>query len=110
MIKIAFVILSAVTLMIMGFAAGFPVGQRIGFTTGSEWAMVQAGIIAREEGIHMPVTLESGKFRVILKQPRHLYKTAWKLADRHESKMRQGYHNAEEQVVMMQPHKQNSRF
>jgi hypothetical protein len=35
----------------------------------------------------MPVNYKDGKFRVVVKQPRHLYKKAWKLADRHEDEM-----------------------
>jgi hypothetical protein len=80
LIWIVFVIL----LLTVGFAAGFPVGQRIGFTTGSEWAIVQADIVAREAGVVMPVAYESGNFRITLRQPRHLYQMAWKLAERHD--------------------------
>jgi hypothetical protein len=67
-----------------GFAAGFPVGRSSGFSTGSEWALVQANILAREAGLYMPVKFEAGQFRIILKQPKHLYRAAWVLADRHE--------------------------
>lgn len=74
-----------IALLTAGFAVGFPAGQRIGFITGSEWAIVQADIVAREAGVIMPVTFESGNFRVTLRQPRHLYTMAWKLADRHEA-------------------------
>ena len=35
----------------------------------------------------MPVTYKEGKFRVVVKQPRSLYKKAWHLADRHEEEM-----------------------
>lgn len=73
------------SLLAMVFAVGLQIGQRTGFATGSEWAIVQADIVAREAGLTMPVTLESGNFRVTLHQPRNLYKTAWKLADRHEA-------------------------
>ena len=76
-----------VALLAVGFAAGLPVGKSIGFETGSEWALVQADIIARESGLFMPVSFEDGRFRVIMKQPRHLYKRAWQLADRHDEKM-----------------------
>jgi hypothetical protein len=48
---------------------------------------VQADIIARESGLFMPVYFEDGRFRVIIKQPRNLYKRAWQLADRHDEKM-----------------------
>jgi hypothetical protein len=82
-IRAAFVI----ALLLVGFAAGFPVGQSIGFTTGSEWSFMQADILAREAGVSMPVSYKEGKFRVVVKQPRHLYKKAWKLADKHEDEM-----------------------
>jgi len=76
-----------IALLMMGFAAGFPVGQSRGFSTGSEWALVQAGILVREAGLFMPVNFEAGQFRIILKQPQHLYKRAWVLADKHEDEM-----------------------
>jgi hypothetical protein len=82
-LKIMTRIVVASILLAVGFAAGFPVGQRIGFTTGTEWAIVQADIVAREAGVVMPVAFESGNFRVTLRQPRNLYKAAWKLAERH---------------------------
>jgi len=75
------------TLLLAGFAAGFPIGQSIGFSTGSEWAIVQADILAREAGVVMPVNYEEGKFRVIVKQPRGLHKRAWRLADRHDEEV-----------------------
>ncbi len=56
---------------------------------GSEWAMVQAEIYAREAGLDMPVIYDNGQFRVILKQPRHLYRRAWRLADRYEDELAQ---------------------
>ena len=76
-----------IALLLIGFAAGFPVGQSIGFTTGSEWSLMQADILAREAGMVMPVNFKEGTFRVIVKQPRHLYKRAWKRADTHEEEM-----------------------
>jgi len=79
MVRIAVGIL----LLLAGFGAGFPIGQSIGFSRGSEWALVQADILAREAGVFMPVHIEKGMFRVALKQPRHLYREAWQLADRH---------------------------
>jgi hypothetical protein len=81
-------IMLAIALLIVGFAAGFPAGKSAGFTSGSEWALVQANIIAREAGVFMPVSLNNGQFRVVLRQPRHLYKQAWELADRDEEEMR----------------------
>jgi hypothetical protein len=74
----------AIALVAAGFAAGFPIGKSSGFTTGSEWALVQADILARESGVFMPVSFEEGQFRVVIKQPRDLYKRAWQLAKRHE--------------------------
>ena len=76
-----------IVLLMAGFAAGFPLGQNRGFSTGSEWALVQANILAREAGVFMPVNYEAGQFRIILKQPKHLYRKAWVLADLHEDKM-----------------------
>src|SRR5512139_711078 len=70
-----------------GFAAGFPVGKDAGFTTGSEWALMQANLLAREAGVFMPVSLEQGQFRVVVKQPRGLYKRAWHLADAKEEQV-----------------------
>ncbi len=86
--KIFIRIVLAIALLIAGFAAGFPVGKSAGFTLGSEWALVQANILAREAGVFMPVSLNEGQFRVALKQPPHLYKRAWELADRNEEEMR----------------------
>lgn len=91
--KILLRIASAVVLLVAGFAAGFPVGLSRGFSTGSEWAFVQGNILAREAGLYMPVNYESEQFRIILKQPKHLYRNAWLLADMHEDRtayMRRG--------------------
>lgn len=71
-----------VVLLAIGFAAGFPIGSTVGFTKGSEWALVQADILAREAGLFMPVFFEGGIFRVIMKQPHGLYRRAWQLADK----------------------------
>jgi hypothetical protein len=73
----------AIALLAFGFAFGFPFGKTVGFNTGSEWAIIQADIVAREAGTFMPVRLENGVFRVKLKQPRGLRQRAWKLADEH---------------------------
>lgn len=77
----------AMAFLLVGFAAGLPIGQSMGFSTGTEWALVQAGIVAREAGVFMPVNFEEGQFRVILKQPGHIYKRAWQLADRYDEEM-----------------------
>lgn len=76
-----------VVLLVIGFAAGFPIGSTIGFTRGSEWAIVQADVIARESGLFMPVGFEGGMFRVIMKQPRGLYKKVWQQADKHDKRL-----------------------
>jgi|SRR6266498_1472891 len=85
--KIFIQIVLAIALLIAGFAAGFPSGKSAGFTEGSEWAIMQANIVAREAGVFMPVSLNEGQFRVVLKQPGHIYKRAWELADSNEEEM-----------------------
>jgi len=72
----------AAALLALGFAIGFPMGKSVGFNTGSEWAIIQAEIVAREAGMFMPVHLEDGVFRVKLKQPGDLHQRAWKIADK----------------------------
>ncbi len=84
MLKIIVRAAMAIALLLAGFAAGFPVGQRMGFTTGSEWAIVQADILARQAGASMPVIFEEGAFRVVVRQSPDLYKRAWELAERHD--------------------------
>ncbi len=69
----------------VGFAAGFPAGRSTGFSLGSEWALVQAELLAREQGLFLPVRYENGQFRILLKQPRHLYRNAWDLADQYDN-------------------------
>lgn len=63
-------------LLAAGFALGFPIGQQRGFDNGSEWAIVQADIAAREAGSSLIVSLEEGQMRVIVRQPPGLYKRA----------------------------------
>ncbi|HTG01588.1 MAG TPA: hypothetical protein VK654_13495 [Nitrospirota bacterium] len=82
--KITLRLITGLFLLAIGFAAGFPAGERTGFATGTEWAMVQADLLAREAGMTMPVFLEDNAFKVVLKQPKHLYRTARKLANSHE--------------------------
>jgi hypothetical protein len=72
----------AIVLLTAGFATGFPIGQSIGITKGSEWVFVQADMLAREAGVFMPIHYENGIFRVTVKQPKHLYKRAKQLADK----------------------------
>ena len=85
--KIIIRIAIVIVLLLAGFAAGFPIGQTIGFSTGTEWAIIQAELIAKEAGVSMPINYEAGKFRIVIKQPGHLYKRAWQLADRQEEAM-----------------------
>jgi hypothetical protein len=73
----------AAALLAMGFAIGFPMGKSVGFNNGSEWAIIQAEIVAREAGMFMPVHFEDGVFRVKLKQPGDLHQRAWKIANKH---------------------------
>jgi hypothetical protein len=77
----------AIVLLLVGFAAGFPVGRSTGFTTGSEWSLVQAHLLAREAGVFMPVNYKEGAFHVVMKQPRRLHKGARERANRHEAEM-----------------------
>ncbi len=79
------IMLSGIVLVAIGFAAGYPIGHSKGFTTGSEWAFVQASLISREFGLFMPVNYVEGNFRVVLKQPRGIYKRSRQLADKYES-------------------------
>ena len=87
LLKIVMRVAVVIALLFVGFAAGFPVGRSIGFTTGSEWSFVQADLIAREAGVVMPVQYREGTFRVVVKQPRHLYRNARQLAERHDEVM-----------------------
>jgi len=81
----------AIALLVAGFAAGFPIGKSMGFAMGGEWAFVQADILARESGVFMPVSYEEGRFRVIIRQPRNIYKRSWQLADKHDETMSGSY-------------------
>jgi hypothetical protein len=73
-----------IALLAMGFAFGFPIGENVGFGIGSEWAILQADIIAKESGQFMPINLKNGMFRVKLKQPDGLHKRVWKLANQRD--------------------------
>lgn len=75
-------IAAAIVLLFAGFAAGVPVGTSIGFDHGSEWALVQADLLAREVGVSMPVQYEDGQLRVIIRQPQNLHRRAWRLSER----------------------------
>jgi hypothetical protein len=69
-------IIMVLVLLAAGFALGFPIGKQSGFATGSEWAIVQADIAAREAGVFMPVSFEEGQIHVVVKQPMGIYKRA----------------------------------
>jgi hypothetical protein len=83
--RAAFVII----LLIVGFAAGLPVGQSMGFSSGSEWSLNQAALLAREAGLFMPVKYKEGSLYVVVRQPRYLQKRVRQLADRYEKQMDQ---------------------
>jgi hypothetical protein len=68
-------------LLAAGFALGFPLGQQRGFDNGSEWAIVQADIAAREAGVALPFSLEEGQIHVIVRQPQDLHKRAQQQAE-----------------------------
>lgn len=81
--KIIIQMIVTAALLALGFAVGFPIGKNAGFNNGSEWAIKQAEIVAREAGIFMPINFEDGVFRVKFKQPGDLHQRAWKIADKH---------------------------
>ena len=68
-------------LLAAGFAMGFPMGQQRGFDNGSEWAIVQADIAAREAGVALPFSVEEGQIHVIVRQPQDLHKRAQQQAE-----------------------------
>jgi len=94
--KIIISIFLVIVLVAIGFAAGYPIGHIIGFTTGSEWAFVQAFIISREFGLFMPINYVEGNFRVVLKQPLSKYKRPRQLAEKYESVV---YESSSEKVL-----------
>ena len=71
-------------LLFAGLATGFAAGRSAGFDTGSEWAFVQADMLAREAGVFMPVSYDGSTFRVVIRQPKGLYRRAIRLADQRE--------------------------
>jgi hypothetical protein len=79
-----FVTTAAVTLLLFLFAIAFQAGKSAGFRTGSEWALLQAEIVAREAGMSLPVYFDDGAFRVVFRQPPGLYQKAWQIADRYD--------------------------
>ena len=74
-------------LLATGFALGFPMGQQRGFNNGSEWAIVQADIAAREAGVALPFSLEEGQIHVIVRQPQDLHKRAQQQADLYSERL-----------------------
>jgi hypothetical protein len=96
--KIIIRILSGLVLVAIGFATGYPIGHGRGFTTGSEWAFVQASIISREFGLFMPVNFVEGNFRVVLKQPLSISKRSRQLAEKYESDFVYGSYGEKELV------------
>jgi hypothetical protein len=74
-------------LLATGFAMGFPVGQQKGFDSGSEWAIVQADMAAREAGMEMPFSLEDGQIRVVVRQSPDLQKWARKQAELYNDRL-----------------------
>jgi hypothetical protein len=74
-------------LLATGFAMGFPVGQQKGFDSGSEWAIVQAGMAAREAGMELPFSLEDGQIRVVVRQSPDLHKWAQKQAELYNDRL-----------------------
>ncbi len=83
--KIIVRIVSVIVLVLIGFAVGVPIGQSRGFKTGSEWAFVQASLIARERGLFMPVNFAEGHFQIVLKQPRGLQQRTRQLAEKYSA-------------------------
>lgn len=88
----------AIALLLVGFAAGFPIGQSSGFATGCEWAIIQADILAREAGVSMPVSFNDGQFRVVLRQPGDVYRRAWQLSDKYEETIANSENSERESV------------
>jgi hypothetical protein len=74
-------------LLAMGFAVGFPTGQQKGFENGSEWAIVQAEMAAREAGMVLPFALEDGQIRVVVRQSPDLHKWARKQAELYNDRL-----------------------
>ena len=81
------IIMASIALLLMCIGISYQAGKNAGFRSGSEWALVQAEIVAGEAGVFMPVYMKDGKFRVVLRQPRGVYRNAWKMADEYEEAM-----------------------
>jgi len=75
-------------LLVTGFALGYPVGKHTGFESGSEWALIQADLAARDAGVTMPVYLEDGLFHVVIRQSPDLHRRARLNAVQHDNAQR----------------------
>jgi len=64
----------------IGIAIGHPIGKHEGFESGAEWAMFQASIIAKEEGIDIPVTYSEKCFKLTIKRKTGSFKRSQILA------------------------------
>lgn len=65
--KILFLGFLAGALLATGFAIGYPIGSHSAFEAGSEWALLQAKLVARDAGVIMPVYLKNDQFHVLLR-------------------------------------------
>ncbi len=82
--KKIWIVTAALVTLLACIGVSYEAGRNAGFKTGSEWALMQADIVAQKAGVFMPVYLKDGIFRVVIRQPRGIYKKAWKLADQYE--------------------------
>ncbi len=82
--KMISIMMGLIVLLLACIGISFQTGKNAGFKSGSEWALVQAEIVAQEAGVFMPVYMKDGKFRVVLRQPPGVYKKAWEMADEYE--------------------------
>jgi hypothetical protein len=78
------IIMALIVLLLACIGISFQAGKNAGFKSGSEWALVQAKIVAEEAGVFMPVHMNDGKFIVVLRQPPGVYRRAWEMADEYE--------------------------
>lgn len=67
LVKVLVLTVVTAALLVTGFALGYPIGKHRGFETGTEWAMLQAKLVAREAGVIMPVYFEDDAFHVVLR-------------------------------------------
>lgn len=97
-------------LLVAGLAAGFAAGKITGFATGSEWALQQADILAREAGVFMPVSYDGRTFRVVIKQPRGIYRKAHWLANQREKEQQSLTMNVSQAVHDLNAEKKNAEL